>query len=86
MHEFNFFIHVDDCEFFVLMFNTHVYSLKEFHGSYVSYKDLLKSIVSIIDKHPDAYVAYLPDVNHVLDRNTSFEEVLVNLDILQPYA
>ena len=86
MHEFDFLIHVDNCYFLLLMFDVHDDLLKEFHVSYLSYKDFLKNIVSIIDKYPDAYVAYLPYVNHVLDKNTSFEEVLVNLDLLRTYV
>ena len=80
-NNFNFFIKINDAEFFMLVFDECMLSSKMFSGEYPSFKVLLLNIVNIFNMHSDAFVSYLPYTNHLMDKTTSIEEVLINLDI-----
>ena len=80
-NNFNFFIKIDDAEFFMLVFDECMHSSNKFSGEYPSFKVLLLNIIDIFNVHSDAFVSYLPYTNHLMDKTTSLEEALINLDI-----
>ena len=85
-NNFNFFIKIGNAEFFMLVFDESMHSSKEFSGEYPSFKILLMNIINIFNTHSDAFVSYIPYANHLMDKTTSIEEALINLDIHRIYA
>ena len=85
-NNFNFFIKINDAEFFMLVFDESMHSSKKFSGEYPSFKVLLLNIIDIFNVHSDAFVSYLPYANHLMDKRTSIEEALISLDIQSIFA
>ena len=80
-NNFNFFIKIDDAEFYMLVFDESMHSSTKFSGEYPSFKVLLMNIINIFNMHSDAFVSYLPYANHLMDQTTSIEEALISLDV-----
>lgn len=80
-NNFNFFIKINDAEFFMLVFDESAHSSTKFSGEYPSFKVLLMNIINIFNMYSDAFVSYLPYTNHLMDKTTSIEEALISLDV-----
>ncbi len=76
---FNFFIKIDDIDFYIIVFDEYGLSPKILECP--SFKVFLLNIIDIFNMHSDAFVSHLPYANHLIDKTTSIEEALISLDI-----
>lgn len=84
-------VKISHIKFLLFVFNDHVHKLdglsdKDYDKLEISYKhrslwrDILRDLTEAAAN--GKYIAYLPDVNHLLDSSSSIEEALMQIDLM----
>ncbi len=75
-----------DTIYYLLGYVGHDLILPEFIGEFsfenFTWRNFLNRLKNFVQK-PNAYVTYLISEPHLIDSNTSIEEIIINLDLMQ---
>ena len=81
---YNVMLKIENMHYYLFGFDKHDFSTICIENSCedFTWKNLLNQLENFAQK-PNAYVSYLESKPHLIDNNTSIEEIIINLDLMR---